>query len=137
MKKLILLIAFTTAIGFMQAGIKTISGETEQFYTIKKVNKGTYLGPDFVGYLRAEDNHVCDAQPSTGKFGEQACAVMKTKVGPGTVGIAIPYYRIIKANHGTNIENLVGWLADNSVCGAKGGTGMGTEGCAVILSSPY
>jgi len=137
MKKLMILAAFVAAIGLAQAKVHAITGETEQFYTIEKVNKGTRLSPDFVGYLRAEDNHVCGAHVSVENIGEQACAVMKTKVHPKAAGIAKSYYRIIKAHHGTDIPNLVGWLENNRVCGARGGKGVGTEGCAVIHASPY
>lgn len=113
--------------------------EIEQFYTLKSVNKGTRLGANFVGYLASEYNDQCGANPATGGIGSPACAVMKATVQPGEAGIALPYYRIVQANHGTNIENFVGWMEDNSVCNLPTTTGsmMGGQGCALIYANPF
>lgn len=45
------------------------------------------------------------------------------------------FYRIIKTNKGENNPDIVGYLTDNKICGAKG-AGMGAGTCAVIKATP-
>ncbi len=129
MKKLTFIAIIVATLGFA-AQTQTLVG---QFYTIRMVNRGT-LQPDRVGYLEKKFNYVCDAKKGTG-IGVQACGIFKATP---TTALSMKYYRIIKANHGTlGRDFFVGWMENDDVCGATGGTGMGAQGCAVIRAELY